>query len=567
MRIPDLTCLLLLGFVLSGMGCRCGDARNPERPQKTGQGQASALHDAEPDGWDRKAFDMLLAGLPTSNVVSPLDAISRDLPWRASSEDPSAWLRYIRSRDGYQAFADTPLAAELRSQGPWLTLESMRKQVLELTSFVGGTQDDEGLWEGELALGTRSIEDDRPAFVVVKRVLPEIQVVARFVAAFASVGLDGPAAPNAQAKAEEREKPKLSSEKIGAVSLYTLHRAGANLYFSLFRDILIFGSDESLAKNATRIAAGEEKPQKDVHAALWPAAGEPGVHIAWRAPQAGPLGLFAIDAVGFTLGVDEKQPFSLRLMGGDTPAPNATSLLRYAPGTTFAAWVDGRKPAQDFLQTVRRRVLSVSSKDAWESVKLDELESVIGSQLQGGIAIWFSNDALDVNNPSPRGVVAFRHENKEGLEPAVRAFLAELTARDVARSVLEPVGNAFLLTTGEDSPSAALSDDALLVALSPAPLRDALHAAAGKSRSIFDAERMKTNTKSSHSIYWDMGQVSGFLRNFYRDAFDARVSPSWKEAGPVLEPTFSALGKGGAYFGELSSAGERVFAGGIHALP
>ena len=565
MRIPPLTHLLLLGLILSESACHCGEPNPTSR--STAFDTNSSATSAQRDTWDRKAFDVLLAGLPKSKVDTLLDAVPRDLPWRAYSEDPSSWLRHVRSKEGYRAFAETPLAAELRSQGPWLTVESMRKQVMGLTSFVGGSQDDDGLWQGAVALGTRTIEEDRPAFVVVKRVLPEIQVVARFVAAFASVGLDTPDSSNETPNSNERDRPKLSIEKIGEVSLHTLHRADANLYFALFRDILIFGSDKALVKSATRIAAGEEQPQNEVHAKLWPAPGAPGVHIAWRAPQDGPLGLFAIDALGLTLDVNDEVPFSLRVQGGAPPSPNATSLLRYAPGTTFCAWVDGRKPAKDFLEEVRRRVVSASGQVPWAATKINEIEATIVSQLDGGIAFWFSNDANQVNNPSARGVVAFRHANKEELEPAVRALLAELTARKVERNILEPVGNAFLLTTGDDGPAAALSDDALLVALSPAPLRDALHAATGKSRSILDAEKMNATTQASHALFLDMGQGSVFLRNFYRSAFEKRAAPSWKEAGPLLEPTFSAFAKGGAYFGELQSKEGEVFAGGIHALP
>lgn len=567
MRILHPTLTLLTGLMLSNPGCRCGEAQIS--PNTSAKAPAAASDDSRTnaDGWDRKVLDALLAGLPKSKMDSLIDAVPHELPWRAQSRDPAVWLRYMRSREGYQAFAGTPLAEELRSQGPWLTLESMRKQVLGLTSFVGASQDDDGLWRGEVALGSRSIEDERPAFVVVKRVLPEIQVVARFVAAFASVGLDAPQQADARLSANEREQPKLKTEKIGSATLHTLHRAGTHLHFALFRDVLIFGSDEALVRNATRIAAGEIKPKNDTRAALWPDSDEPGIHIAWSTPRGGPLDLFAIDALGLTLGVDEKQPFALRLLGGRTPSPDATQLLRYAPGTTFGAWVDGRKPAEDFLQEVRRRVLPKTGPRTASPSRLDELETTIGSKLQGGIAFWLGNDANLKNNPSPRGVVAFRHADKKALEPAVRAFLAELTARKVERNVLEPVGGAFLLTTGDDSPAAALSDDALLVALSPTPLRDALHAGAGKTRSILDAAKTRPSSQASHALYVNMEQAAVFLRNFYRAAFEGGVAPGWEEAGPLLEPTFAAVSKFGTYFGELSSVGDSAFAGGLHALP
>lgn len=568
MRIHSPTWTLWFCFLMGAAACQCGETSKTSTKNRATLGPTD--DGKNPPGWDRRAFEVLLSGLPKSQIDAPLEAISPTLPWRASSEDPAAWLRFVQSTEGYGALKDTPLAQELRTQGAWLTVESLRNQAARLTSFVGHSQDDAGLLEGPLAIGTRSIEEARPGFVVVKRVLPEIQVVARFVAAFASLKLDK-ANPNGGGAVQDENSPdaspRLRTEKIGAVELHTLQRAGSDLYFSLFRDLLIFGSDESLVRQATRVAAGESKPEPDAHAELWSQKSEAGVHIAWRAPNDGPFGLFAIEALGFTLRPDAKKPFALRLFGGTAPSKDATELLRYAPGTTFGAWVDGRKPAEDLLQQARHRVLGASAPDSREAQKLEEMENHIVSKLLGGIAIWFSVDATDLSNPSPRGVVAFRHADKSGLEPAVRTLLAGLTDQTVQRTVLEQAGDAWLLTTGEESPAAALTQDALLVALSPTPLRDALHAGHGAARSVFDVAQIHTTADGSHAVYLDFRQGAVFLRNFYRAAFLQRGSPGWDEVAPVLEPTFTGLAKGGVLFGELKAARGKLFAGDIHALP
>lgn len=578
--------LVAIALLPVSYACRCdtpATTKGGGSSEGTSASGSGASWTAKTLEWDRQAFDALLSGLPEAKAEHPLEALPGDLPWLVYSDDASKWLAFAEQRELFRELSNTPLAEDLTTTGPWLQLESLRYQVARVTSFAGGTNDGDALLKGPVALGAFQLDHDRPGFVVIKRVDPEVQVVARFAAAFASLAAEEKSGGKPKDPEAEAVKPKVQTTEVEGIPVRTIERRGEKVSFALFKELLIVGTHKGLVERATALAVGEprerlvpkhlkgKRPDKDLPASeeaegLLPKKGTAGVHIAYRVPQSDMLRVFGLEELAVSLTHDEKAPLVLRTRGGAAPEKGSLALLKYAPGTAFFGLVDGRAPSQDLLAEMRYRVLGAGQEKKPLTVAGVDVGEKLVKRLKGGTAVFLGASDPAAEPGAPGAVIAFRHDDKAGLEPVVREVLAALTGASVERTVLEPFGGALLLTTPEDGPAAAITDDALLVALSPDRLRAAVAAGAGKAISLRDRGGVSLDGTATQAVFLDLDKGAAFLKGFYRDAYRESTAPPWSEVEPVLGPTFAALAKGGALFARLEPKDDGLSEGALRAL-
>jgi hypothetical protein len=550
--------------------CQCGDKPSDDTSASTDDGR---------DSLQRKSLGVFLAGLPAPKVKTPLEAIPDGLPWVAQSDDPAAWKQWAEQQPFAKTMLASPLMEDIRVSDAWLAIEGLRFQVARAAFFAGGSHDSDALWRGPTAIAARDLDGSNPDFVLIKKVDPELQVVARFVGAFAALAGNGEPPP----PPGPDDPPRLNVEEkeVAGMTVRSVARGAQRVSFSLFRDLLIVGSSQSLVERATALAAGaaldrpakgkpgEKEKDKAVGdgelAPLLANTGKSGVHIARRFDDDSPWGLFGLGGAGVTLSQDAKAPLTFRTVGGQSPEAGALSLLRYGPGSTFLGLVDGARPSAGLVKVVKERLADEGDEGPLELGGVDVEKDII-AKLDAGTALL-----LGAADPASAGgalgaVVAFRHSDKAGLEPAVRKALGGITDREVERTVLEDQGGAMLLSTGSDLPAAALTDDALLLSLSPESLRMAIAAGAGKAPSLKDKSGVSLDGQASQAIFLDLDSAATFLNGFYAAELGRLDGMRGDEMEVALGPTFEALRSGGSLFAKLSGSSDKS-EGALRALP
>jgi hypothetical protein len=485
--------------------CKCGEEGGPTGPE------------------DVKAlFEKLFASLPKSKIDRPADALPPDLSIIATSPDPEAWRAWAVAQPFAQAMMKTPLFEDLRISRAYLALEGLRQQAARASAFVGKREDLGALWRGPTAAGIAFRDGEQPdALVLVKKIDPAVRELVRFGAAFAL------------AAKPEKGETQLQHKKVEELDFYTVERRNESVSFVLFRDLLVAGTDATLVERAARLAAGDpqegDRPAtKSELGAVLPAADAAGIHLAVSAAAHEVAKLAGVKALGVSLVADAAAPVLIRRSGGAEPGPDALALFRYAPAGTFLAIADGAKPSEELLGAI----------GADETLR-DRLEA--GTALIAG---------------SGTSLVALRHKNaKDALEPVVRKLLGEMTGKEIERLVLEDQNGALILQSG-DGAAAALTNDALLFAFSPEPLRAAIASGAGKAPSIADRRGVELGGIAGAGVFVDLAHAGRFLKDRYRTWLRSA------EASAVLDPTFEALIGGGAYFARLEK-GE----GALRAIP
>lgn len=551
--------------------CTCGPDASPGT-----DAPAPAIAD---DGipWQRQAFEALLAGLPPAKVAQPARALPSGYAWQLSSDDAAGWFDAASQRESVRALAQSPLSQELRTTGPWLAMDSMRHHIARASAFAGGAEDARALWQGPVAVALRDLEDERPDFIVVKRIEPGLQAVVRFAAAFGQVALSqGASAPGRAGDAtpggadDSGPRATVASREVAGVTLRKVTWREESVSFALFRDLLVLGSRDDKVEEALLRAAGEaeaspadegRRPAPDV----WAPPGHPGLHVLWLPAPGGSFHDLGVDALSATFTHTADAPLGLRLHGdlGEAQAPSP--LLRYIPAGVYAAMVDARPPADLGWPRIRARLLAAAGTSRQAAALAERIESRLLPLLLPGTALWVGpTPGARADDASLGAVIAFRHQDKARVEVEARALLAALTEARAERSVLESQGGAWLLTTRNEGPAAALSDDALLLALSPAPLRAALAAGAGQARSLRDLGAPAA--PASQGIFVDFAQGALGLREVYRDAF-AEGSPAAPQVMETLAPTFDAIARAGRFVAWLAPEAPRTNGGAFHALP
>lgn len=525
---------IAIGIVLSLSGCSgCGDkeATIPEAVLNTDVG---------------KLYQTLFQKLPRAKVKSPLDAVPADLAAIGYSDDPEAWRAWAEQREFVKSMVDSPLVKELRISSAYLTLRGLHNQAAQAATVVSDKEST--VWKGPTAFAIHK-DPDRPKqparVLLIKSIDPKTASLVRYAASFAYLK-----------RANDKGDLKLSSVKAGEVDLLSIERPGQSIGFVLFQNLLIAGDDLSLVRRAVMLAQG--KPENKDQAAsaaedrLLPAPGAAGVHLSLRPSNAGPFGVLGMNTLGVSLVMDAAAPVVLRRSKVDAKAGGA--LLRYAPASTFFALVDPT-PATDIAKLVKARLegpLKVSRVD---------LEKDILSALEPGVAFFMGTSAEPKDPMSPGAALAFSHSGKKkALEPKVRSLLKAATG-SAERVVLQSEGGAILLRS-KSGPAFALTDDALLVALSEDTLRACLAAGAAKAPSLKD----KVKSEGPGALYLDLPRAGAALTQYYERALQRDRNVPWPEVQAKLTGTFEALKTGGVLFAELKP-GQDHAEGALRVVP
>lgn len=567
-RVACLFVLMPLALLGLAASCQCGEAPTRTRPENS---QATSSEFA--------TLVRFLDGLPETQAKHPVEFLPGDTTWTLFSDDIQAWLTTTEQSEWMRALKTTPLAEDLEAAPAFAALTSFRYQIARVTSFVGRPEDSDALWQGPVALASNALDAARPRFVVIKKLDPAVQTLARFAAAFAGVATEPPATMGGTEPAEAgATRPNVKTHQIAGVDVRTLQRRGEQIAFAFLRDYLILGSDPELVDRATALAMKAPLERQDAVTGktfrdrsapatageVLATPGTPGIHVVYRAAPDDLLALFGMTHVGFTLGVGATPEIHLRSAGGETPQPDALSLLRYAPATSFAAFLDGRKPAQAFMQALRQRVLQSGGARTVEIGKVD-IEAQVMKHLDAGMALFLGAHESAEQTGAPGLVFALRHHDVATLEPLVRNVFDASTESPVERVILASLDDAVLLTTPQGGPAIALTKDALLLSMSADVLRTSIAAGMGQSRSLKD-RGLNLDGTVAQAIFVDFAKASRFLTAFYRSAY-ATGSPSWDEVQPVLAPTFAVLERTGTYFARVQPQGDGFSEGVVRAVP
>lgn len=526
-RTASLSSLLLLALAASR--CTCGDEA-----------------DVEPTGVSARAaelYRMLFADLPKADVEHPAAAVPSDLEWVAASPDAEAWRAWAVAQPYVKTWMQTPLFADLRLSKAWRALDGLQRRSAQAARLTGASVDRAALWAGPTALALSAPSGsgrDAPRHVLlVKAIRPGEEALIRFAAAFGALG-----------RAQDTGGT-LERRKIDDAELLVWSEPGRTIAFALFRDLLIAGDDPALVERAVGLAAGAPITDGDAGSLdRLPDPKTPGVHLSLRFAGESAPALLGLDDLGVSLVADPKAPVVLRRRRAEAAGEDSLGLLRYAPESSFFAMVDGGKPSGALLSRVKAR-LSGQTK-----VGDVDLEAQLARQLGGGMGLAFTR-APDAG--AFGGLALFAHDSPD-LEPAVRKLLGEMSSSDITRTKLDGQVKGTLLGPQAGGLHAAITKDALLLAMSEDTLRAALAAGQAQAPSLKD-RRLDLSSGAPGAVYLDLGAGADFLGAF------AAEHAAEEDAKDVLQPTLDAMRAGGRLFARLEPRGGSREEGALHAVP
>jgi len=506
--------------------CTCGDDADDGPAAKNG---ATEL------------YKLLFAKLPKADVSAPAQALPADLTWVAASPDAEAWRTWAEPQPFVQAFMKTPLFADLQLSKEWRALQGLQQRSAQAAKLTGRDSARNALWSGPTAVGMSPLSGEgskkRRAVVMVKAIAPGTEALVRFAAAFGTLS--------------RSSEVSMSQEEVAGVPVHIWKHSGRTIAYALFRNLLVAGDDPQLVRRATALAAGETHVKGDVGSQdRLPKANTPGVHLSLRSSEADVLALMGMPDLGISLVADAKAPVVLRRKRKETASDKELALLKYAPESSFFAVVDGASASGALLAAVKARL---AGKATLGDI---DLEAELVKKLSPGMGLFFT---AQPSTSQPGGVLVLAHKGQD-LEPTMLRVLGRMSGAEISRVRIASGVQATLLHPPAEGLRAALTEDALLLAMSDEALRAALSAGQAQAPSLKD-KSLDLGAGARSGVYLNLDATANFI-----SAFTQAHGTSAKDA-EVLAPTLTALRSGGRLFARIQSTDDDFEEGALRVLP
>ena len=152
------------------------------------------------------------------------------------------------------------------------------------------------------------------------------------------------------------------------------------------------------------------------------------------------------------------------------------------------------------------------------------------------VSVGSTDDRFDVR-------MVLGHADKAGLEAPVRQLFRSWAQGEVSRTETADGDVVFAVA---DGPAIGLSDDAMVLGLTAAHVRQSLGAARGTAPSLNDHDRWPKDALGGLLV--DLGRAAPLLHTFYVDAL-SEDSAEWDEAARALKDAFDAVAAAGVLAG------------------
>lgn len=506
--------------------CTCGDDADDGPAPKNG---ATEL------------YKLLFAELPKAEVRTPAEALPSDLTWVAASPDAEAWRSWAEPQPFVQAMMKTPLFADLQLSKEWRALQGLQHRSAQAANLTGEDSARGALWSGPTAIGMGKLsgkgKKNRRGIVMVKAIAPGTEALVRFAAAFGTLS--------------RSSEVSISQEQVADTTVHVWAQSGRTIAYAMFRNLLVAGDNVDLVRRATALAAGETHVKGDTGSqGRLPKANTPGIHLSFRSAEADVFALMGVPDIGLSLVADAKAPIVLRRKRGESASAKELALLKYAPESSFLAIADGASPSGTLLSVVKKRLAGKANLG-----DLD-LEAELISKLGPGMGLFFTAQP-EASNPG--GVVVLSHAGQD-LEATMLRILGRMSGADIGRVRIASGVKATLLHPPGAGLRAAMTEDALLLAMSDEALRAALAAGQAQAPSLKD-KALDLSPGAQSGVYLNLDAAAAFV-----GAFSRQHGTGEKDA-EVLDQTLNTLRGAGRLFARLKGADEGFEEGALRVLP